>query len=370
MLYHFILREYLYKVLFYILLLLFLYYFYCKVRAAFNEESDPKETFQNKLDYSIEYVLNEYNEKYDDIFDKEYVDLYDIAYHDFHDIQRDNKVILKHLPKRMIQDKEIKIAIGGCGVGKVPKSWKELGYKSVVGIDFSKHMLRKAESLYPNIEFIRGNLVDPKIILPGSIDLYMIDERTLFMNHNKDMEKMIQNANQWLTKDGILVVPIYDKSKLQLAARYYSTTYIDHLGLVHGFTYLDHFSHDCWYVPDLGEDAQGGEKSEILTLYFDKFTMKESGKKRIKTTMYYFLPKNEVYDIILENGFEKIHIEPVCTQIVGGYELAIFKKKKSVASVKEIETKKKSVQEIQEIQKAQKVQKKSQRDEKEDKEDK
>jgi SAM-dependent methyltransferase len=359
-----IFREYIYKVIFYILLLLFIYYLYTKVKNAMHEESknEKGEHFQNKLDYSIEYVLNEYNEKHDDIFDKEFVDLYDIAYHDFHDVNRDNKVILKHLPKKIIENKESKILVGGCGVGKVPKSWKDLGYKNVIGVDFSKHMLSKAESLYPNIEFIRGNLVDPKICTNGTFDLYIIDERTLFMNHNKDMEKIIQNANQWLFNDGLLVIPIYDKSKLQLASRYYSTTYIDHLGLVHGFTYLDHFSHDCWYVPDIDdsddklndkEQQKDSDKdintststSDILTLYFDKFTMKD-GKKRIKTTMYYFLPKSEVYDIILQNGFEKVHIEPVCTQIVGGYELAIFKKKKSIVSVKDIE-KKKSVQSIQ-----------------------
>ncbi len=330
-----LLKEYLYKVIFYILLLLFFYYFYLKVKQAiYQNEDETKEHFQDKLDYSIEYVLNEYNEKEDDIFDKEYVDLYDIAYHDFFDVDRDNKVILKYLPKTYQNKKDsIKIVDAGCGVGKVTQKWKSMGYNNICGVDFSKHMLKKAESLNPNIEFIRGNLVDPKLFNPKSIHLFMMDERTFYMNHNKDMEKMIQNANQWLVDDGILVVPIYDKAKLQLASRYYSTSYIDHLGVVHGFTYLDHFSHDCWYIEDVGE---GEEKSDILTLYFDKFTMKD-GKKRIKTTMYYFLPKNEVYDIILKNGFEKVHIEPICTQIVGGYELAIFKKKKNVASVSEIQ---------------------------------
>lgn len=340
-----LLKEYLSKFLFYLILFFIIYYIYRKVKLAiFENQHETKEHFQDKLDYSIEYVLNEYNEKDDDIFDKEYVDLYDIAYHDFFDIDRDNKIILKHLPKEFVNQKDnIKIVDAGCGVGKVAQKWKSMGYNHIYGVDFSKHMLKRAESLNPNIEFIRGNLVDPKLFTPKSIHLYMFDERTLFMNHNVDMEKMIQNANQWIVDNGILVVPIYDKEKLQLASRYYSTSYIDHLGLVHGFTYLDHFSHDCWYVEDVGVE-DGEEKSEILTLYFDKFKMKD-GKKRVKTTMYYFLPKSEVYDIILKNGFEKVHIEPVCTQIVGGYELAIFRKTKSVASVSEIQ--KASVKDIQ-----------------------
>lgn len=330
------------KILLYILIFLIFIYFMIKIKNAIYEE---KEHFQDKLDYSIEYLLNEYKEKDDDIFDKEFVDLYDIAYHDFFDINRDNKVILKYLPKynknttTSESSKELtSIVVGGCGVGKMCKSWKDLGYPNIKGIDFSKHMLKKGETLYPNIDFIRGNLVDPKILPKKSAHLFIIDERTLYMNHTKDIEKIIKNAYHWLYDDGILVVPIYDKNELQLASRYYSTTYIDNLGIVHGFTYLDHFSHDCWYVPDLDDNDldKKDEKSERLLMYFDKFTFKD-GKKRIKPTLYYFSPKTEIYNIILSSGFEKIHIEPVCTQIVGGYELAIFKKKKNSINVSELQ---------------------------------
>ncbi len=321
------------KTLLYILILFIIIYLIVKVKNALYEVNNT-EHFQDKLDYSIEYLLNEYKEKNDDIYDKEFVDLYDIAYHDFFDINRDNKVILKYLPKKNKED--MVITVGGCGVGKICKSWKDLNYPNVKGIDFSKHMLKKAESLYPNVDFIRGNLVDNKILSEKSTHVFIIDERTLYMNHTKDIEKIIKNAYHWLYDDGILVVPIYDKNELQLASRYYSTSYIDNLGIVHGFTYLDHFSHDCWYVPDLDEE----NKSERLLMYFDKFTFKD-GKKRIKPTIYYFLPKSEMYDIILNSGFEKIHIQPVCTQIVGGYELAIFKKKKNNINVSELQKKNK-----------------------------
>ncbi len=335
------------KTLLYILILFIIIYLIIKVKNALYEVNNTEhfsdvlkqnltEHFSDKMDYSIEYILNEYKEKNDDIYDKEYVDLYDIAYHDFFDINRDNKVILKHTPKKNKED--MVITVGGCGVGKVCKSWKDLGYPNIKGIDFSKHMLKKAESLYPNIDFIRGNLVDSKVLPDKSTHIFIIDERTLYMNHTKDIEKIIKNAYHWLYDDGILVVPIYDKNELQLASRYYSTSYIDNLGIVHGFTYLDHFSHDCWYVPDLDES---NEKSERLLMYFDKFTFKD-GKKRIKHTMYYFSPKSEIYDIILKSGFEKIHIQPVCTQIVGGYELAIFKKKKNIINVSDLQNKSKN----------------------------
>lgn len=45
-----------------------------------------------------------------------------------------------------------------------------------------------------------------------------------------------------------------------------------------------------------------------------------------------------MYDIILNNGFDVVHIENIRTQVVGGYELAIFKKK-NIITVEELEKK-------------------------------
>ncbi len=328
-----------YKIIIFFILLLLFYYLFLKIKKAIQivNNNNNVEHFQDKLDYSIEYVLNDYNEKDDDIFDKEYVDLYSIAYYDTHDIIRDAKVIQKYIPQDWDKEK-VSIVVGGCGVGKLPNYWKnELKYKNVTGIDFSKNMLQKAENTYPSIEFIRGNLVDSKVFSTNSTNLFIMDERTLFMNHIDDMKKIIQNVANSLVDDGIFVLPVYDRDNLQIASRYYTSNYVDHLGVVHGFTYLDHFSHDCWYIPDIDKEE---ERMEELLLYFDKFVMKEdTNKKRVKSTMFFFPTKTSIYDIVLSNGFEKLYIEPIGNQIVGGYELAIFKKKKSTMNVSEIQQK-------------------------------
>jgi ATPase subunit of ABC transporter with duplicated ATPase domains len=47
--------------------------------------------------------------------------------------------------------------------------------------------------------------------------------------------------------------------------------------------------------------------------------------------------KEKVYDIIINSGFDIFYIEKIRIQIVGGYELAIFRKKKKVISVDELE---------------------------------
>ena len=293
------------------------------------------EHFVDKMDYTVEYVMNDYNKKEDDIFDKEYVNLYQIAYDDDADVKADMKIVQKFLPKAA----SLEIRVGGCGVGKVTKYWKEKGFNNVIGIDLSKNMLKKAEELNPNIRYVRGNLADRKIVDFGSSDLFILDERTLYYNHEKDMERIFQNVHSWLRDGGLLVVPVYDRTQLQTAARYYSTNYVDNMGAIHGFTYLTGFTHDCWYIPDIGDDEAGKDAGEVLTLYYDKFTFEADSRKRIKSTMMYFCPKEDVYDMLMKANFEKVHIEPIGNRIVGGYELAIFRKKKMTASVKDIQEK-------------------------------
>ncbi len=351
------------KILLYVIILLVVLYLLWKVKQVVwdgiqpgSDGPDGIEHFIDKMDYSVEYVMNEYKREEDDLFDKEYVDLYQIAYDNDADIKADMKIVAKHLPKEWLaKPEEMEIRVGGCGVGKMTKYWKEKGCNNVIGIDLSKNMLKKAEELNPNIRYIRGNLADPKILDRCVCNLFILDERTLYYNHEKDMMRIFQNIHGWLKEDGLIVVPVYDRTQLQVASRYYTTNYVDNMGIVHGFTYLTGFTHDCWYIPDIGDDEKGENASEILTLYYDKFTLEEADKddfsdqsaqrakieknlkKRIKSTMMYMCPKEDVYDMLIKANFEKVHIEPIGNRIVGGYELAIYRKKKMTASVKDLQ---------------------------------
>ena len=159
------------------------------------------------------------------------------------------------------------------------------------------------------------------------------------------MKLIIENIYSWLKKDGCLIIPIYNGNKLQLASRYYSTKYIDDKKNIHGFTYLNNFSHDCYYISDKklkeinnanSNNSKNSEKDdEDKYYYYDKIIL-DSGKKRIKQTEFYFPNKENIYDIILKTGFDIIHIEKIRRQIVGGYELAIFKKKYFETTIEKI----------------------------------
>jgi len=296
--------------IFIILFFIYVVYNYYRVSKTIENFEDKFETF----------------EKYDDIYDSEFVDLYEIIYRDFSDIEYDFKVTdSKCISNNNNNNNNILVA--GCGVGKLCKKIKDK-YSNVVGLDISELMLNKAQSLYPNIKFIRGNLIKQNIFNKNTFTQIYIDERTLYYNKPDEINTIIINCMKWLKEDGFLIIPIYNPDKLQLACRYYSSKYIDNKGNIHGFTYLNDFSHDCYYI-------RNKENKDIFD-YYDKIIF-DTSDKRIKKTTFYIPPKENIYDIVLKNGFDLIHIEKIRIQIVGGYELAIFKKKKEITTVDELE---------------------------------
>ena len=128
----------------FIFLIIILFYFYYK-------DFRTIEKFEDKFDDF---------EKYDEIYDSEFTDLYEIIYRDFSDIEKDIKVIEEYIPN--LNQNDLSIAVLGSGVGKLCKFLKEKN-KNVIGVDISENMLKKAQSIYPNIKFIRGNITKEKI---------------------------------------------------------------------------------------------------------------------------------------------------------------------------------------------------------------
>jgi ubiquinone/menaquinone biosynthesis C-methylase UbiE len=303
-----------FKILFVItllILILFLSFSYYKIRSI--------ENFEDKFDHY---------EKYDEIYDEEFINLYEIIYRDFSDIDYDTKIVYSKVVDNIKNKENIKFLVCGSGIGKLCKKIKEK--YDVIGVDISENILKKAQILYPNIKFIRGNIIKHNIFTKNQFSHIYIDERTLYYNKSDNIDTIIKNTFNWLVESGFLIVQIYDPLKLQLAARYYSSKYMDNKGNFHGFTYLNDFSHDCYYIKD--------ENNKEIFHYFDKVVF-DTGHKRIKKTTFYIPPKEKIYDIIINNGFDVFYIEKIRIQIVGGYELAIFRKKKQIVSVDELEKK-------------------------------
>ena len=133
----------------------------------------------NNYKNNIENFMNEEN----DIYDKEFVELYEIIYRDYTDIDYDYNIINNKILSKLTNN-DIKIAIAGSGVGKMCKKFKEK-YDNVVGIDNSENMILYSKRTYPNIKFIKSNLLNQNSLNKNEYGLIVLDERTLFYNKIK-----------------------------------------------------------------------------------------------------------------------------------------------------------------------------------------
>ncbi len=277
----------------------------------------------------------------EDIYDKEFVDFYEIIYRD----PTDSKIVMDAMVTKCldnVKDKsKIKIMVGGCGVNRTGSLLKKK-YENTVCVDISKNMLLKAQQLHPNCKYIHGDLREKNLFKKGEFSHILLDERLLNYNNMDDMKKIINNCNYWLAEQGFLIVPIYNRDKLGLAARFYSTNYIDNKKYLHGFTYLNDFSHDCYYIPleEITNNQDNTKDIKDIYVYFDKIVLDDE-KKRVKKTNFYFPEKDKVYNMIMQQYFKNFYIEPYKDgkQVIGGYEVAIFRKERSKLTVEEIENK-------------------------------
>ena len=198
-------------------------------------------------------------------------DIFDREYVDMYDVAyndfNDIKMDYKHMLDANIFNNNDKIAILGCGVGKWG-SYINSNHKNLddlINIDKSTNMCRKAQKNYPNLKYINGNVV---------------------------------------------------------------SNYIDDIGKLHGYTYLNGFTHDCWY-----EINQDSDKNNLD--YYEKIVIdnNEKNNKRVFKQPMYIMKDNTLYDIILKSGFTVHKIYDTEKRVVSGYQLAIFKKGKTEITI-------------------------------------
>ncbi len=321
-----------------------------------------KETFLNNEDIIENYEerMGGKTDKDDtpDFYDAEFVDIYETVYRDLADSKNIIKVMKSKCLDNIKDQKLIKIMVGGCGVNKTGSLLKK-DYDNVICVDKSENMLLKAQKLHPECKYIHGDLRNPLLFKKGEFSHILLDERTLYYHSNQDIIKIIENCNLWLAHQGFLILPIYNPKKFILGSRFYSTHYIDDKNVLHGFTYLNDFSHDCYYISKNQESGvfendkkeKDKDKNKSIHLnkqsdttdwfsYYDKVIL-DNGKKRIKKTDFYIPEPNEIFTILLRRYFKIFYKDEFKdgTQIVGGYDIVIFRKEKNKMSVDEIEKK-------------------------------
>ena len=190
-------------------------------------------------------------------------------------------------------------------------------------------MLKKCHENHPYIKTIKANIEYPDLFEEESYDLILFDDHTLNYSNKKGINKICKNIKIYLTAKGILFVPIFEEKYLQPRPRYYTTNYIDKQKNIHGYTYINNFAHDCYYIKKKEEDGYNFD-------YYDKIILKD-GKSRIKKVPMYIPEKEEKYEIFLQNGYKvkKIHQLDDFSNIY--YEVCIFTKGPLTVDVEKID---------------------------------
>ena len=284
----------------YLLIFLFIYYLY----DLYDKAHFIVENFEDKFDQ---------NETYNDTYDKEFVDFYDIIYQD----DDYEKEVVNYLKKELNNIENPKILLVGCGKGSLLNKIKK-EFKNTHGLDKSEQMLKKCHENYPYIKTIKANIEKPKLFDNNSYDLIIFDENTLNYNNKKSINNILKNIKNYLKEDGILFIPVFEEKYLQPRPRYYTTNYIDHKKNIHGFTYINNFSHDCYLIKDKNS------KDGFNYSYFDKIVLKNN-KSRIKKTRLFIPEKEDYYELLLQNGYnvKKIYNFNEFSELF--YEVAILK---------------------------------------------
>ena len=116
----------------------------------------------------------------------------------------------------------------GCGNGWM-SNYLQNDQVSVVGIDVNCQELTQAQRIFPQIEFIYGDITKEDFILDSKFDMVVIAS---VVQYFPSIEKLIRSALQKITDGGeihILDSPIYVDQKASVEARHRSDSYFSEL---------------------------------------------------------------------------------------------------------------------------------------------
>lgn len=271
-------------------LLMFLYYYLIKSRNS-TQESFTASTREDDL----------------------YAKLYNTIFNDPAYIQFDCKNILKTIKKNNVS-KEKAILDAGTGVGF---HYNELSkHYSVVGVDNSEQFLKYARIRNQDGTFKLGDLESSDLFKPNTFTHILCSTDTLHHNDAEKIQSIIANFYMWVKSNGIVMIHIFNKDKLDPAPRDYSQYYHDDKGNRHSLTYYEEFTHDAFWEKT---------SSNSVYIYNEKIILPNEKVKRSKN-VFYIPNKSKILATMKKQGFELIDIYDMKKVDVECFDLYVFRK--------------------------------------------
>jgi ubiquinone/menaquinone biosynthesis C-methylase UbiE len=304
-----------YKLLFLLLLFIFLYVFFSNKSQSFESFTDG-----NAM------------EEYSDTYDMNYVKLYDQVF-DYKPIyQSDVKNITSTFATPLPAD--FTILDVGTGSGKhyqfFSKWIEELKKKQnenkenennivLKGVDKSDSFLKIAKLRNPDGEFILGNVTNAELYPAHSFDVILCMYDTIHHNTKEEQEKIFENFYYWLKPTGSLYIHLFNPNQLDPAPREFSQYYYDDNKKRHSQTYFDHFVHDAYWM-------KKEDKSDEYE-YIEQFIIPESGKRKTKVHTFTIPNRDWILDRLKYYGFKGTDVMDMKKIKAANMDLFIFTKK-------------------------------------------
>ena len=258
----------------------------------------------------LNYKENFNNITLDNVEDNLYIKLHELVFNENHIYENDIKLFNKYA--QLDKWEKVKILDAGTGFGRHYKYLPSNIDK--IGVDKEKLYLDRAEIRNPGGNFVLGRLENYELFDFEKFTHILCTMDTIYNNRpNNEMNDILGNFKFWLKKDGILAIHIFDNDELDPSPRDFSISYLDEKKNKHALTYFEKFTHDATFE----------NISENVYNYIEKYIVK-SGNAITKSRKLYIIPKNDLIQKIVDNGFmlyNKVNIDGITD-----YSFYFFKK--------------------------------------------
>lgn len=174
----------------------------------------------------------------------------------------------------------------GCGSGQLTQKIAERG-ATVIGIDADANMIARAQTDYPNIQFVQGNVVhlDATTAVASPVDAIFSNAALHWIKGTKNVEMAVSSMSNVLRPNGRFVVEFGGKGNVQQIVAASLSVLSEHYGNNHHDD--DENDNDekdklnPWYFPSIAEYSGVLEKHGIEVVsasLYDRLTPLEDGE--------------------------------------------------------------------------------------------
>ena len=173
-------------------------------------------TYNNKYEFNLLENYDNNNHNNSNYVKKYNLNIYDEYYSRYYDaihLNKDrHKLELEHIINLSNKDNNTKILDVGCGTGYSVKLFHDKKY-DIVGLDQSKAMISKAQSNYPECEFVVNNILTNNILDYDSFSHILCLGKTF--HEIKHKKKFFENCASLLSPNGFIVIHLVDRDKFK-----------------------------------------------------------------------------------------------------------------------------------------------------------